>query len=690
MVVMEISEAVISEISQKMATASQQRPLPLLRRPLPPKQSPPPSSIRSRSEDKYSETEDNYKVLPKSPGVSSVKRLVNAKSKVGDSTAREVRFHGDVPLPITSVIKPFKAKGPDPLPPRPPRKLRELPLEAFIKDSYTRPPPEFTLKDFVKRLPSRAGLDEDGEPMVSDQNYEKLTNWLATNKPHQSAIHSLEIDSGVDVPDVTPRVPARQLLIEMQFQGMDISLLPDQEDDFLQGRSSTVFPATPAVSKLTMPVSRYAPLPPIDSEHVADGDRDALMSSERDDQRHVQYPSVRTFGQVTTAEVVYSPRATGGEKVAFESEEMLGSKNLRTRFVSVQDQSGKDEDASARDGKGDLVSEKQKTVVNERTLTLEIEPATAYQNMVILPSSRPEYFQGEELPRSSSPFVSADVYDAQMSPMEAVVLNAMMVESSILNLRAHFLNRLPDLSPLAGMLTHLNLSFNDLWVFPLEILELVNLVSLKLRNNPIKEIPHGIRQLKRLIVFEISFNLLTSIPSSLFQLKHLELLDLAYNRLSFIPSDIGNLSSLRELNLEGNQLGALPVGALYLNLKYLRINNNFIHPLLWRESATNQPQRLGDLSAVAVFKAGIHIKVRNLPPAIKNIMESYARCDCCDGPMFGPGVRVIKAPPEFFGIKNLPFVFNACTQTCRRQFSRNPDSLRLWMQRNVPNTLTEL
>ena len=51
-----------------------------------------------------------------------------------------------------------------------------------------------------------------------------------------------------------------------------------------------------------------------------------------------------------------------------------------------------------------------------------------------------------------------------MSPLEAVVLNAMMTGSSVLNLRAHFLNRLPDLSSLAGMLTHLNLSFNDLWV----------------------------------------------------------------------------------------------------------------------------------------------------------------------------------------------------------------------------------
>jgi len=285
--------------------------------------------------------------------------------------------------------------------------------------------------------------------------------------------------------------------------------------------------------------------------------------------------------------------------------------------------------------------------------------------------------------------VSADAYDAQMSPVEAVILNTMMMESSMLNLRAHFLNRLPDLSSLAGLLTHLNLSFNDLWVFPSEILELTNLVSLKLRNNPIKEIPRGIKSLKRLIVFEISFNLLTSLPSSLFQLKHLEMLDLAYNRLSFIPSDIENLRALRELNLEGNQLGALPVGALHLNLKYLKINNNFMHPLLWRETATNQPQRLGDLSALTVFKAGIHIKTRNLPPAIKNLLDDYSRCDCCDGPMFGPGVRVIKAPSVIFGVKNLPFVFNACTQTCRRQFSRNSDSLKLWIQRNAPQTLAE-
>jgi len=165
----------------------------------------------------------------------------------------------------------------------------------------------------------------------------------------------------------------------MQFQGMDTSLSPDQEVAFVQERSSTVFPVTPAVSKLTMPVSRYAPLPPIEGdEPAADGDRNAVLSSGRDDHRHVQYEyvPVRTIGQVTTAEMVSSPRAKYGEKLGLQSEEIRGSKDLRTRFVSVQDDTlggGKDDDTLMRDRKGDpLMSEKQRTVLNERTLTLEM------------------------------------------------------------------------------------------------------------------------------------------------------------------------------------------------------------------------------------------------------------------------------------------------------------------------------
>lgn len=161
----------------------------------------------------------------------------------------------------------------------------------------------------------------------------------------------------------------------MQFQGMDTSLSPDQEVAFIHERSSTVFPVTPAATELAVIVPRYALLPPIDTERAANGDRDTVVSSRRDDHHHVQYQYVpaRTIGQVTTAEMLSSPRAKDGEKVGLQGEEIHGSKDLRTRFVSIQDHTlggGKDDDTVTRDRKGE--TEKQKTVLNERTLTLEM------------------------------------------------------------------------------------------------------------------------------------------------------------------------------------------------------------------------------------------------------------------------------------------------------------------------------
>lgn len=42
--------------------------------------------------------------------------------------------------------------------------------------------------------------------------------------------------------------------------------------------------------------------------------------------------------------------------------------------------------------------------------------------------------------------------------------------------------------------------------------------------------------------------------------------------------------------MEGNQLPAMPCGALLLDLFYLNVKNNFMHPLFWKEHTQNQPQ----------------------------------------------------------------------------------------------------
>lgn len=260
----------------------------------------------------------------------------------------------------------------------------------------------------------------------------------------------------------------------------------------------------------------------------------------------------------------------------------------------------------------------------------------------------------------------------------------------MLNLKAQFLTKVPDLKILKHNLTYLNLSFNCLVVFPKQILQLRHLTVLKLRNNPLKEIPIGIKKLRRLRQLTVSYCLLSSLPMSIFSLSRLVILGLAYNLLTFIPEDIGCLSSLKDLDLEGNQLGALPASILRLqSLKYLRMHNNFTHPIFWSETISFQPQSLVDMSILAVTKHALH-RFSSLPPKIKSLLNNVLTCDCCGGPRFGEGVRVIKGAGEIFWVKNLPLLFTACSQTCRRKFKRNADAIPEWLTRNKLTLQTQM
>lgn len=167
------------------AATSGQRPMPLLRRPLPPKNIPkPPSTSSLPSLDFHEDTISIPK--SKSPVISSRAR---SKAKRDDGKI----YHGDIVVPDKSVVQPYRPRGPPALPPRQPRKIREGPPTMI--ESYTKPPPAFTLKNFMQRIPSRCGPEEHNEVMISDQNYEKLKSWLAANHPKQSHVHSLELDS---------------------------------------------------------------------------------------------------------------------------------------------------------------------------------------------------------------------------------------------------------------------------------------------------------------------------------------------------------------------------------------------------------------------------------------------------------------------------------------------------------------
>ncbi|NXF43427.1 LRC63 protein, partial [Oceanites oceanicus] len=228
----------------------------------------------------------------------------------------------------------------------------------------------------------------------------------------------------------------------------------------------------------------------------------------------------------------------------------------------------------------------------------------------------------------------------------------------------YFLFHLPDLTPLMDTLVYLNLSFTNLLFFPIEVFNIKTLQVLVLQNNPIREIPNNIHTLKSLKKFTVSFNLLSHLPSGLFLLEDLWYPDVAYNDISFIPNDIKNLRKLKCLNIEENQLSALPSGKLNLftkilnlPLKFLRIENNFIYPLLWNEKVQNQTQKLTHLAALCFSRNNLKERYIDITEDIKK------KKICCSGPRYGKGLWLVQCYRNIFRFGRLPFYFHACSSS---------------------------
>lgn len=282
-----------------------------------------------------------------------------------------------------------------------------------------------------------------------------------------------------------------------------------------------------------------------------------------------------------------------------------------------------------------------------------------------------KYFQGSR--RSNEPFDTADD-DSQINPSELAILECLVNGGRALSLKAHFISTLPQLNPMLKTLTYLNLSFNDFRTIPIMVFEIENLEVLKLRNNPIREIPYEIGQLTRLKTLVMSFCMLSDLPPSLFTLP-VKYLDLSYNKLTFLPNEIRHLKRLRALNLEGNQLAALPCGMLKLReLRYLRVINNFMHPLLWKENSQNNPQRLSDMAATVCKREGLDC-LEDLDDSLAVYLNSYTTCDCCGEAVYGPGLRIIRPCRRAYGVKQVPFFFISCSPECRDFFMTNTQSL---------------
>ncbi|XP_032773684.1 leucine-rich repeat-containing protein 63 [Rattus rattus] len=243
------------------------------------------------------------------------------------------------------------------------------------------------------------------------------------------------------------------------------------------------------------------------------------------------------------------------------------------------------------------------------------------------------------------------------------IVNCQIYGRNALNFKGFFLAQCPDLTSVAFQLVYLNLSYNDLHQFPVEVLYLQNLQVLKLRNNPIREIPSEIQQLKHLTKFTIAFNFITSLPAGLFCLNYLEELDVSYNEIETIPNEIQKLRSLEKLTVDGTNITAFPPGILKLNLVKLSFENTFTIPPFWLENSCNNPPRLTHICSLFIVKNNLHKILDYDPVVVQKYLISTSDCDWCHGPKFGEGFGIIRSC-NIFGLSHVPIKFHVCSLSC--------------------------
>ncbi|XP_021037353.1 leucine-rich repeat and calponin homology domain-containing protein 1 isoform X4 [Mus caroli] len=171
----------------------------------------------------------------------------------------------------------------------------------------------------------------------------------------------------------------------------------------------------------------------------------------------------------------------------------------------------------------------------------------------------------KEFPRTATPGHDlSDTVQADLSKnrlVEVPMELCQFVSLEILNLYHNCIRVIPEAIVNLQMLTHLNLSRNQLSALPACLCGL-----------PLK-------------VLIASNNKLGSLPEEIGQLKQLMELDVSCNEITALPQQIGQLKSLRELNVRRNYLKVLPPELVDLPLVKFDFSCNkvLVIPICFRE-----------------------------------------------------------------------------------------------------------
>ena len=150
-----------------------------------------------------------------------------------------------------------------------------------------------------------------------------------------------------------------------------------------------------------------------------------------------------------------------------------------------------------------------------------------------------------------------------------------LINLASLNLSRNKLRNLPVEINQLSKLQFLNLYYNRLQKFPQIVTQLPNLQQLHLDNNQIRSLSVTIKNLIKLEQLWLGGNFLRQLPIELGQLTSLTELHLGRNRIFQVPTEISNLKRLVTLNLSQNHLTDIPSQILDLRqLEVLNLNGN--------------------------------------------------------------------------------------------------------------------
>ncbi|XP_004928289.1 leucine-rich repeat-containing protein 58 [Bombyx mori] len=214
-------------------------------------------------------------------------------------------------------------------------------------------------------------------------------------------------------------------------------------------------------------------------------------------------------------------------------------------------------------------------------------------------------------------------------------------------------------------LRELNLSGNQLNLFPEQIFELTHLKYLYLGSNKIVNIPKDIWKLSGLQILSLGGNQIIEVPENVGHLTSLQALVLSDNLIEQLPASITKLKNLRSLLLHKNRLKTLPTQIIKLKcLTELSLRDN---PLVVRfvRDMTLQPPSLLELAGRTVKLHNIPIETGGIPKTLINYLQAAQCCvnPKCKGVFFDNRVEHIKFV-DFCGKYRIPLLQYLCSSKC--------------------------